>query len=154
MFTVTLSKGKGKGKMKKGSHPLACQHSGRWHLFLRFCKPHRQTWNKSRTQNQYSHFGLKAVAEFARSAWKPGWQGRASTNSCAGARSCSFLQGGLVHWQSQRVQETIRKATWLLSPGTQLHCGHYPFYAQVSPGQGQLTWKDVGTPPTQGRWAW
>lgn len=30
----TVQRG-GKGKMKRDSHPLACQHSGRWHLFLR-----------------------------------------------------------------------------------------------------------------------
>lgn len=34
MFTVTLSKGREKEKGRI-THPLACQHSGRWHLFSR-----------------------------------------------------------------------------------------------------------------------
>lgn len=95
--------------MKKESHPLACQRSGRWHLFSRFCKPHRQTWNKSRTQNQSSHFGLKAAAEFARSEWKPGWRGRAFQEVVLRNRSCSLLKCGVGRHPKVSV-------LWLLPP--------------------------------------
>lgn len=111
MFTVTLSKGRGKGEMKRDSHPLARQHSGGWHLFLRFYKPHWQIWNTRRTQNQYSHFGLKAAAEFAGSAWESGWRGGLSTNSCLGPCGCLLLKREAVPWQRQRVQETVQKST-------------------------------------------
>lgn len=43
-------------------------------------------------------------------------KGGPSTTSCLGACSCLFLKWG-GHWRSQRVQETIRKSTWLLPPG-------------------------------------
>lgn len=106
MFTVTLSKGKGKGKMKKNSHPLACQHSGRWHLSLRFCKPHLQTWNKSWTQNQYPILGSKQRLNLQGQNESLAGKGGPSSNAHLGAQ----LPAPAVR-TSQRVLETIRRSS-------------------------------------------
>lgn len=153
MFTVTLSKGRGKGEMKRDSHPLARQHSGRWYLFLRFYKPHWQIWNTLRTQNQYSHFGLKAAAEFAGSAWEPGWRGGLSTNSLllralrllvAEARSSTLA--------TPEGSGDCPEVDTMLHPGR--CCIVATLCAKTSPGQGQFTWRDVGTPPTWDGQSW
>lgn len=67
MFTVTLSRGGGEGKMKKESS-TGMSTFRRVASVPEVLSPSLTDLNKSRTQNQSSHFGLKAAAEFARSA--------------------------------------------------------------------------------------
>lgn len=87
----TVQRG-GKGKMKGDSHPLACQHSGRWHLFLRFGNliklgtslGHKTDipilGSKQRLNLQGQHEGLAG-------------KGGPPTDSCLGAHSsCSWSE--------------------------------------------------------------
>lgn len=95
------------------------------------------TWNTSWTQNRYSHFGLKAAAGFARSARGPGWQGRASTDSCSGASPpLLFLKRG-ARWQN-RGSGDHPGVDVMAAMGRQLHRGtilpvHRPALAKDSP---------------------
>lgn len=45
--------------MKRDSQPLACQHSGRWHLFLRVGNLINNLGTSLGHKNQYSHLGSK-----------------------------------------------------------------------------------------------
>ena len=94
MFTVTLSKGRGKGKMKKDSHPLACQHSGRWHLFLRSVNLINKLGTSLGHKTNIPILGSKQRLNLQGQHKSLAGKGGPSTNSCSGACSCLFLKGG------------------------------------------------------------
>lgn len=94
--------------MKSDSHPLACQHLGRGHLFLRFGNPiklgtslrHKTDipilGSKQRLNLQGQHEGLAG-------------KGRPPTDSCLGAHS--FFPEARHTLAEPGVQETIQAFT-------------------------------------------
>lgn len=139
MLNVHCNTVQREGEMKKDSHPLAYQHSGRWHLFWRIRKPPGQTWNKCGTQNQYfSILGSKQWlnlqgqhASLAGEGGPPTGPGECPVAACSWGERAAC-------WPSQRA--------WGWRDGCHLRLrGRCPFSAQASPGRGRFTGRDAGT---------
>lgn len=95
MFIVHCNtvQGGGDGKMKRDSQPLACQHSGRWHLFLRVGNLINNLGTSLGHKNQYSHLGSKQQLNLQGQHRGLAGKGGPPTDSCSGAHSsCSCSQ--------------------------------------------------------------
>ena len=80
--------------MKKDSHPLACQHSGRWHLFLRSVNLINKLGTSLGHKTNIPILGSKQRLNLQGQHESLAGKGGPSTNSCSGACSCLFLKGG------------------------------------------------------------
>lgn len=109
------------------------------------------TWNKSWTQSRYSHSGLRAAAEFARSARGPGRQGRPPPRP---AEEPAALVPEVRRTLAEPGFRRPSGVAVIAAAGASAASRLLSSSAQTGPGQGQLTRRDEGTPPTRARRAW